>query len=217
MLAEIKGIVNYDKEYDLYEEYIAILEDGKEICHGNSYSLPYLENGEYIFHLSYTESRFKNFFKVFFRKLGNKVILIPDNEFWRKKEYFYEPLEFFMEKAGFIIPDIHHVKNLTTEDIVLSWVCGSRFGAFCSSYTDYKKKMVSEIYFVDDERIDNSIAEFFFKIFDGKSFEIEKTGNSSELQKIDVYLDCGIVWKAFFRKGDNIYLNTGLDMSIRVL
>ena len=37
------------------------------------------------------------------------------------------------------------------------------------------------------------------------------------LKPIEVYLDSGIVWNAFLKNGKDIYLNTGLDISIKVL
>ena len=40
--------------------------------------------------------------------------------------------------------------------------------------------------------------------------------DSSKCEIIDVYLENGNVWKAFLRKDDDIYLNTGLSVTVKI-
>ena len=89
---------------------------------------------------------------------------------------------------------------------------------FCNSFEDYQKKMVNEIYFVDNEIINNDILGKFKKIFGIKNKKIEKI-NVKEVEKLDkisVYLENGKVWEAFFKKDKKIYLNTEISVSFEI-
>ncbi|ACV38037.1 hypothetical protein [Leptotrichia buccalis] len=114
--------------------------------------------------------------------------------------------------------EINKIKKLTIKDILCEWVCNSQFREFCNSFEDYQKKLVNEIYFVDNEIINNDISGKFEKIFEIKNKKIEKI-NVEEVEKLDkisVYLENGKVWEAFFKKDKKIYLNTEISVSFEI-
>ena len=114
--------------------------------------------------------------------------------------------------------EISKIKKLTIKDILCEWACNSQFREFCNSFEDYQKKLVNEIYFVDNEIINNDISGKFEKIFGMKNKKIEKI-NVEEVEKLDkisIYLENGKVWEAFFKKDKKIYLNTGISVSFEI-
>ena len=110
------------------------------------------------------------------------------------------------------------VKKLTIKDILCAWACNSQFREFCNSFEDYQKKLVNEIYFVDNEIINNDISGKFEKIFGMKNKKIEKISveEVEKLDKISIYLENGKVWEAFFKKNEKIYLNTEISVSFEI-
>ena len=106
------------------------------------------------------------------------------------------------------------VKKLTIKDILCAWACNSQFREFCNSFEDYQKKLVNEIYFVDNEIINNDISGKFEKIFGMKDKKIEKI-NIEEVEKLDkisIYLENEKVWE----KNEKIYLNTEISVSFEM-
>ena len=60
-----------------------------------------------------------------------------------------------------------------------------------------------------------NIKSIFNTIFSLEKREIIDISNLN-LKPIEVYLDSGMVWNAFLKNDKDIYLNTGLDISIRI-
>ena len=218
-MLEIKRKVYDDKDW--YEEYIQVLKDGKEIHYGESFDLPKYENGNYIFYLNYGNIEYYKFFKIYLKKWEDKIYFIPKYNFCYEKVYGYSPLEFFENEIKEILEnkeEISKIKKLTIKDILCEWACNSHFREFCNSFEDYQKKLINEIYFVDNEIINNDISGKFEKIFGMKNKKIEKI-NVEEVEKLDkisVYLENGKVWEAFFKKNEKIYLNTEISVSFEM-
>ena len=216
---EIKRKIYDDKDW--YEEYIQVLKDGKEIHYGESFELPKYENGNYVLYLNYGNIEYYKFFKVYLKKWKDKIYFIPKYNFCNEKVYGYLPLEFLENDIKKILEnkeEISKIKKLTTKDILCEWACNSQFREFCNSFEDYQKKLVNEIYFVDNEIINNDISGKFEKIFGMKNKKIEKI-NVEEVEKLDkisVYLKNGKVWEAFFKINEKIYLNTEISVSFEI-
>ena len=218
-MLEIKRKIYDDKDW--YEEYIQVLKDGKEIHYGESFDLPKYENGNYVFYLNYGNIEYYKFFKIYLKKWGDKIYFIPKYNFCNEKVYGYSPLEFLENDIKKILEnkeEISKIKKLTIKDILCEWACNSQFREFCNSFEDYQKKLVNEIYFVDNEIINNDISGKFEKIFGIKNKKIEKINveEVEKLHKISVYLENGKVWEAFFKKDKKIYLNTEISVSFQI-
>ena len=83
---------------------------------------------------------------------------------------------------------------------------------------EYASALINQIYFVDDERIDENIDKNFRKIVNLEENEVKlERIDISKFETVDVYLENGTVWQAFLRKNEKLYLNTDVDVSIRIL
>ena len=63
--------------------------------------------------------------------------------------------------------------------------------------------------------LNESIEKKFIELFSKNEGKIEEI-DSSKCEIIDIYLENGNVWKAFLRKDDDIYLNTGLSVTVKI-
>ena len=89
---------------------------------------------------------------------------------------------------------------------------------FINNLKEYASALINQIYFVDDERIDEDIDKNFRKIVNLKENEVKlERIDISKFETVDVYLENGTVWQAFLRKNEKLYLNTDVDVSIRIL
>lgn len=91
----------------------------------------------------------------------------------------------------------------------------SNFKDYCTSIEEYKKLLARNIYYISEERLNESIEKKFIELFSKNEGKIEEI-DSSKCEIIDVYLKNGNIWKAFLRKDDDIYLNTGLSVTVKI-
>ncbi|WP_248615332.1 hypothetical protein [Leptotrichia trevisanii] len=91
----------------------------------------------------------------------------------------------------------------------------SNFKGYFDIFEEYKKQLFYDIYFVDIDKLDDNIENFFKEVSKLENREIVTIlKNSFEI--VTVYLNTGKIWEAFLKKDDKIYLNTGLDVSIDI-
>ena len=79
----------------------------------------------------------------------------------------------------------------------------------------YKKQLFYDIYFVDIDKLDNDIENFFKEISKLRNRGIVKI-LKNDFEIVMVCLNMGKIWEAFLKKDNKIYLNTELDVSIDV-
>ena len=84
-----------------------------------------------------------------------------------------------------------------------------------TTFEEYKKQLFYDIYFVDIDKLDDNIENFFKEVSKLRNREIVKI-LKNDFEIIMVYLNTGKIWEAFLKKDDKIYLNTGLDVSIDI-
>ena len=84
-----------------------------------------------------------------------------------------------------------------------------------TTFEEYKKQLFYDIYFVDIDKLDDNIENFFKEISKLRNREIVKI-LKNDFEIVIVYLNTGKIWEAFLKKDDKIYLNTELDVSIDV-
>ena len=179
-----------------------ILKGETVIYYGEDYNIVSRENEDFALELNYGLSK-EN--RVYLRKKGDKTYTIPDCSSAFKYDYTYIPVEF----------NIDEIKRITVEEVVLEWMLTSNFKDYCTSIEEYKKLLARNIYYVSEERLNESIEKKFIELFSKNEGKIEEI-DSSKCEIIDVYLENGNVWKAFLRKDDDIYLNTGLSVTVKI-
>ena len=185
-----------------YEHYMKILKGKTVIYYGEDYNIISCENEDFAIELNYGLSK-EN--RVYLRKKGDKIYTIPDCSSAFKYDYTYIPVEF----------NIDQIKRITVEEVVLEWMLTSNFKDYCTSIEEYKKLLARNIYYVSEERLNESIEKKFIELFSKNEGKIEEI-DSSKCEIIDIYLENGNVWKAFLRKDDDIYLNTGLSVTVKI-
>ena len=173
-----------------------ILKGETVIYYGEDYNIVSRENEDFALELNYGLSK-KN--RVYLRKKGDKIYTIPDCSSAFKYDYTYIPVEFNIDEIKRITVTNPEIKKITVEEVVLEWMLTSNFKDYCTSIEEYKKLLVRKIYYVSEERLNESIEKKFIELFSKNEGKIEEI-DSPECEIIDVYLENGNVWKAFLRK-----------------
>ena len=78
-----------------------------------------------------------------------------------------------------------------------------------------KKQLFYDIYFVEIDKLDDNIENFFKEVSKLRNRGIV-TISKNDFEIVTAYLNTGKIWEAFLKKDDKIYLNTELDVSIDV-
>lgn len=132
--------------------------------------------------------------------------------------YIFIPLKFMkyqLEKMWINDSELNKILEIDIKDIMNEWILTSKFKNNCFNLDEYKYELIKNILFVDNDKINKNIKNIFNTILSLEKREIIDISNLN-LKPIEVYLDSGIVWNAFLKNGKDIYLNTGLDISIKV-
>ena len=74
---------------------------------------------------------------------------------------------------------------------------------------------MGKIYYIEIDEINSKIEELFEVLFEMKNKKIVEI-ESKNYEIVNVYLNSGIIWKAFLRNGEKIYLNTEFQISLDV-
>ncbi|MDO5089263.1 MAG: hypothetical protein Q4D53_05705 [Leptotrichiaceae bacterium] len=186
------------------------------IIHNGDYFILSNKNNTLGLKLNYGEEGANH--NVYLKKYKEKIITVPDYNLMYKYNYIYKPVEFTFKEIKKIEleEEIPKIRNITIEDIVLSWILTSEFKDYCSNMEEYKKLLSRNIYYVSDEKLNENIEEAFIKLFNIREGIIEEVSDISEYEVIEVYLNKGTVWNAFLKKDNEIYLNTGLSISVKI-
>ena len=125
---------------------------------------------------------------VYLRRFRNMIYTVPNYLEAHEKHYFFTSMGFTVENMKLIYSN---KEILEIEILTLKDVIYQWL--FTSHYSDD---------FI------NNLKE--------KEVKLEKI-DISKFETVDVYLENGTVWKAFLRKNEKLYLNTDVDVSIRIL
>lgn len=212
------NIILKKRKVGLYDDYIKVIKDNKVIHDGSIYFLSSDKKNEIGLELNYGTS--EHYSTIFFREFMNNYYSIPDKENMFLFVYQYEALQLSeqnLKELLFGIDEIKKIRKINTNDIIMNWLCTSSFKNYYLNLDDYIFYLIKDIYFIDEEKMNKDIKKSMNNILNLKEEKIISIKNF-DLEEIDVYLNCGIVWKAFVKNKEtnDIYLNTGYDISIRI-
>ena len=91
----------------------------------------------------------------------------------------------------------------------------SKFKGYFDTFEEYKKQLFYDIYFVDIDKLDDNIENFFKEVSKLENREIV-TILRNDFEIVMVYLNTGKIWEAFLKKDDKIYLNTEISVSFEI-
>lgn len=202
----------------LYEDYLKIKKDNTIIYEGESYLLFLEENNEIGLELNY--GKINNTSIVFLKEFNDKFYSVPDYRNMYLNNYQYEALQFSrynLLAMFFNLEDIKNIKKININEIILNWILTSLFKGYYTNFEDYIFYLIKDIYFIDDEVMNKDIKKTINNILNLKDKRIICI-EDFEFEEINVYFNSGIVWKAFLKdkKTNDIYLNTGYDISIKI-
>ncbi len=203
---------------NIYDFFIQIMKNEKIIHYGNWFYLIFHKKNDIIgLKLNYGVKS-KNDVAILV-KCKEKFMTVPYLEEAYRIDYQYEPLEFSQIEIMKLISEDEkkYIKEININDIILCWFIQSNFRDYFSTIEDYKKALSREVYFSDYEEINNDIENGLLKIFNIENGEIVNI-EDVKTKKLSLYLNNGIVWEAFLKDTENnIYLNTGLNISLKIL
>ena len=206
------NIVTWNENY--YDDYIQIsLNENKIIYRGLIIEI--FDEQNKTLQLNYGHD---NFSKVYLKKYKENFYCIPDEDTMYSFDYIFIPLKFMkyqLEKMRINDSELKKILEIDVKDIINEWILTSKFKDDCFNLAEYKYKLIKNILFVDNDKINKNIKNIFNTIFSLEKREIIDISNFN-LKPIEVYLDSGMVWNAFLKNDKDIYLNTGLDISIRI-
>lgn len=202
----------------LYENYLKIKKDDKIIYEGESYLLLLEENNEFGLELNY--GKVNNISIIFLKEFNDKFYSVPDYRNMYSNDYQYEALQFSrynLLAMYFSLEKINNIKKININDVILNWISTSSFKGYYTNFEDYIFYLIRDIYFIDDEVMNKDIKKTINSILNLKDKKIICI-EDFEFEEINVYFNSGIVWKAFLKdkKTNDIYLNTGYDISIKI-
>ena len=143
--------------------------------------------------------------------------MVPYREKIYQYDYKYLPLKFTEQQLLRLMSkeEISLIDEISCLDILLQWLGLSNFKGYFDTFEEYKKQLFYDIYFVDIDKLDNNIENFFKEISKLRNREIVKI-LKNDFEIVTTYLNMGKIWEAFLKKDNKIYLNTELDVSIDV-
>ena len=206
------NIVTWNENY--YDDYIQIsLNENKIIYRGLIIEI--FDEQNKTLQLNYGHD---NFSKVYLKKYKENFYCIPDEDTMYSFDYIFIPLKFMkyqLEKMWINDSELKKILEIDVKDMINEWILTSKFKDDCFNLAEYKYKLIKNILFVDNDKINKNIKSIFNTIFSLEKREIIDISNLN-LKPIEVYLDSGMVCNASLKNDKDIYLNTGLDISIRI-
>ena len=150
-------------------------------------------------------------------KYKENFFTIPDKDEIYKYNYDYIPVKFNKKELLKIISkdEIKDIRKINYFDLIIEWVKLSGIKDYFTTLEEYKKYLKRDIYYIEIDEINSKIEELFEVLFEMKNKKIVEI-ESKNYEIVNVYLNSGIIWKAFLRNGEKIYLNTEFQISLDV-
>ncbi|HBJ2622691.1 hypothetical protein FDB55_02555 [Clostridium botulinum] len=214
---------------DIYDEKISVKYDDIIIYNGYVDNLVTSEDVDSDIELKLNYSNQSSQSNVIARRLGEDIVWIPNIKYCFKKEYKYVPIIFSVCEFKKLWDsmrydfqdDINKIKEVTYEEIMLTWYITSNIRESIDSIDDYANMLSSKFICTDieGENIDKQILKLFNynQILD----KINLTGiceGSNNIINVKIYLDDNIEWDAIkIHNETNIYLNLANKKYIPIL
>ncbi|NFT07868.1 hypothetical protein FDF26_12480 [Clostridium botulinum] len=204
---------------DMYDEKISVKYDDMIIYNGYVDNLVTSKDVDSDVELKLNYSNQSNQSNVIARRLGEEILWIPNIKYCFKEKYKYIPIIFSVAEFKKLWDsmrynfqyDINKIKEVTNEEVMLTWYITSNIRESTDSIDDYAKILSSKFICtdIDGENINKQILKLFNynEILD----KINLVGiceGSNNIINANIYLDDNIEWDAIKIVDEtNIYLN----------
>ncbi|MDR5587391.1 hypothetical protein [Clostridium aquiflavi] len=204
---------------DMYDEKISVKYDDMIIYNGYVDNLVTSEDVDSDVELKLNYSNQSNQSNVIARRLGEEILWIPNIKYCFKEKYKYIAIIFSVAEFKKLWDsmrynfqdDINKIKEVTNEEVMLTWYITSNIRESTDSIDDYAKILSSKFICtdIDGENINKQILKLFNynEILD----KINLVGiceGSNNIINANIYLDDNIEWDAIKIVDEtNIYLN----------
>lgn len=205
------SIITWKEGY--YDDYLQIMKNNSIIYYGYWYSI--LSKKYMGLELNYGIKN--NKCDTILTKYKENFFTIPDKDEIYKYNYDYIPVKFNKKELLKIISkdEIKDIRKINYFDLIIEWVKLSGIKDYFTTLEEYKKYLKRDIYYIEIDEINSKIEELFEVLFEMKNKKIVEI-ESKNYEIVNVYLNSGIIWKAFLRNGEKIYLNTEFQISLDV-
>ena len=203
---------------DIYYSYLKITKGALVLYNGRwDYSIKSIKEYQNNIGIDLNYGIEGNRYSTILVKYKEKFFTIPDAEEMYKYGYKYITVKFNKKELSKLISeeDMKEIKEINYHDLVIEWIKLSKINDYFSSLEKYKKYLKRDIYYVEIEGINIKIEELFEDLFEMENKKIVEI-ESENYKIVNVYLNLGIIWKAFLKKGEKIYLNTEFQISLDV-
>ncbi|WP_252232150.1 hypothetical protein [Clostridium sp. ZBS15] len=204
---------------DMYDEKISVKYDDMIIYNGYVDNLVTSEDVDSDVELKLNYSNQFNQSNVIARRLGEEILWIPNIKYCFKEKYKYIPIIFSVAEFKKLWDsmrynfqdDINKIKEVTNEEVMLTWYITSNIRESTDSIDDYAKILSSKFICtdIDGENINKQILKLFNynEILD-KINLVSICEGSNNIINANIYLDDNIEWDAIKIVDEtNIYLN----------
>ena len=214
---------------EIYDEKISVKYDDIIIYNGYVDNLVTSEDLDSDIELKLNYNNQSNLSNVIARRLGDDILWIPNKKYCFKEKYRYMPIIFSVSEFKKLWDsmrynfqdDINKIKEVTDEEVMLTWYITSNIRESIDSINDYANILSSKFICTDIEgkNIDKQILKLFNynEILD----KINLVGiceESNNLINAKIYLDDNIEWDAIKIDDEtNIYLNLSNKKYIPIL
>ncbi|AIY79419.1 hypothetical protein FDB15_14145 [Clostridium botulinum] len=204
---------------DMYDEKISVKYDDMIIYNGYVDNLVTSKDVDSDVELKLNYSNRSNQSNVIARRLGEEILWIPNIKYCFKEKYKYIPIIFSVAEFKKLWDsmrynfqdDINKIKEVTNEEVMLTWYITSNIRESTDSIDDYANILSSKFICtdIDGENINKQILKLFNynEILD----KINLVGiceGSNNIINANIYLDDNIEWDAIkIADETNIYLN----------
>ncbi|WP_252238070.1 hypothetical protein [Clostridium sp. VAP51] len=204
---------------DMYDEKISVKYDDMIIYNGYVDNLVTSKDVDSDVELKLNYSNQSNQSNVIARRLGEEILWIPNIKYCFKEKYKYIPIIFSVAEFKKLWDsmrynfqdDINKIKEVTNEEVMLTWYITSNIRESTDSIDDYTKILSNKFICtdIDGENINKQILKLFNynEILD----KINLVGiceRSNNIINANIYLDDNIEWYAIKIVDEtNIYLN----------
>ncbi|MBN1052886.1 hypothetical protein DV092_12665 [Clostridium botulinum] len=204
---------------DMYDEKISVKYDDMIIYNGYVDNLVTSKDVDSDVELKLNYSNQSNQSNVIARHLGEEILWIPNIKYCFKEKYKYIPIIFSVAEFKKLWDsmrynfqdDINKIKEVTNEEVMLTWYITSNIRESTDSIDDYAKILSNKFICtdIDGENINKQILKLFNynEILD----KINLVGiceRSNNIINANIYLDDNIEWDAIKIVDEtNIYLN----------
>ena len=148
------NIVTWNENY--YDDYIQIsLNENKIIYRGLIIEI--FDEQNKTLQLNYGHD---NFSKVYLKKYKENFYCIPDEDTMYSFDYIFIPLKFMkyqLEKMWINDSELKKILEIDVKDIINEWILTSKFKDDCFNLAEYKYKLIKNILFVDNDKINKNI------------------------------------------------------------